>query len=123
MGGSELVALRAAGVSLVLDVAGPGLPRVLHWGADLGDTPLDQLAGAQDAGGNALPPTAPLLPTQYDRWAGRPGLTGHRDGGPGHLRLTLSAPVTVTVDPSGGVRSPPSRTTRSRASRYAPSWS
>ncbi|MEU8006699.1 alpha-galactosidase [Catellatospora sp. NPDC049111] len=102
MGGSELVALRAAAVSLVLDVAGPGLPRVLHWGADLGETPLDQLAAAQDAGGNALPPTAALLPTQYDRWAGRPGLTGHRDGGPGHLRLTLCAPVTVVVDPTGG---------------------
>ncbi|MEU8075657.1 alpha-galactosidase [Catellatospora citrea] len=103
MGGSELVALRAAGVSLVLDVAGPGVPRVLHWGADLGDAvPLDQLAGAQDAGGNALPPTAPLLPTQHDRWAGRPGLSGHRDGGPGHLRLSLTEPVTVTVDPTGG---------------------
>ncbi|MEV4413235.1 alpha-galactosidase [Catellatospora sp. NPDC049609] len=105
MADSELVALRAEGVSLVLDIAGPRLPRVLHWGAPLGETDPDllgQLLAAQEAGGNAVPPTVPLLPTQYDRWAGRPGVSGHRDGGPGHLRLVLAAPVSVVADPDGG---------------------
>ena len=35
---ADVLHLRAAGVSLVLDLAA-GLPRVLHWGADLGDLP------------------------------------------------------------------------------------
>ena len=33
---SGIIALRAAGVAVVLDASGPGLPRVLHWGADPG---------------------------------------------------------------------------------------
>ena len=44
---ADLTHLRTAGVSLVLDLTGPALPRVLHWGADLGDTDqttLDSLA-------------------------------------------------------------------------------
>src|SRR4051812_50134778 len=32
-----LVHLRAAGVSVVVDLTGGTLPRVLHWGSDLGD--------------------------------------------------------------------------------------
>jgi len=36
--------LRAAGVSLVLDCSGPLLPRVLHWGADLFDRSVEELA-------------------------------------------------------------------------------
>ena len=30
------VLLRAAGVGVLLDVTGPELPRILHWGADPG---------------------------------------------------------------------------------------
>jgi alpha-galactosidase len=33
----KVLQLRSAGVSLVLDCSGPGLPSVLHWGADLGE--------------------------------------------------------------------------------------
>src|SRR5436305_7769521 len=39
-GGQDLLELthqRAAGVSVVVDVSGGGLPRILHWGADLGE--------------------------------------------------------------------------------------
>ena len=36
------VCLRAAGVALILDASGVGLPRVLHWGADPGE--LDDAA-------------------------------------------------------------------------------
>ena len=35
--GSGVVQLRAAGVGVAVDVSGPGLPAVLHWGPDLGD--------------------------------------------------------------------------------------
>ena len=33
----DLAVLRSSGTALVLDTSGPGLPRVLHWGADLPD--------------------------------------------------------------------------------------
>ncbi|HYY11107.1 MAG TPA: hypothetical protein VE781_09215, partial [Kineosporiaceae bacterium] len=39
--------LRAGGVGVLVDAAGPALPRVLHWGADPGDldaAALDRLA-------------------------------------------------------------------------------
>jgi alpha-galactosidase len=36
--------LRAAGTSLVLDVAGDRMPAVVHWGADLGDLAPADLA-------------------------------------------------------------------------------
>ena len=45
---------RAAGVSLALDCSGPLLPRVLHWGADLGDGPAEQLAALATAAGAML---------------------------------------------------------------------
>ena len=35
-----MIALRAEGVSLVIDVTAGQLPAIVHWGADLG--PLDQ---------------------------------------------------------------------------------
>jgi alpha-galactosidase len=47
---TEVVHLRTPGLcSLLLDCSGPALPRVLHWGADLGDLPtaaLDAIAVA-----------------------------------------------------------------------------
>jgi len=78
--------LRAAGVSLVVDLEGP-VPRVLHWGADLG--PLD--AGLAEAlRETAVPavlnnsPDVPRAfsawPTEQDGWAGTPAQTGNRAG-------------------------------------------
>lgn len=79
--------LRSAGVSLVLDAEGERLPRVLHWGADLGDLADEELDALRAA---SVPPLAPgstdapvpvsLLPEQSLGWLGTPGLTGHRDG-------------------------------------------
>lgn len=79
--------LRAAGVSLVLDVAGARLPRVLHWGADLGDADAVEL---RELRATAVAPVASsvtdepvplaLLPEQSVGWLGTPGLTGHRNG-------------------------------------------
>ncbi|MFD6566459.1 alpha-galactosidase [Micromonospora profundi] len=79
--------LRRAGTSLVLDARGPGLPRVVHWGGDVGDLDADGLRHLVDA---TVPPVVPssfdeppvlsLLPEPSAGWSGRPGLAGHRDG-------------------------------------------
>ena len=80
--------LRAAGTSVVLDCSTAALPRVLHWGRDLGDldaAALATLAGAlvPPAVTNTMDDPVPLglLPEASAGWAGTPGLTAHRDGG------------------------------------------
>ncbi|SCG69852.1 alpha-galactosidase [Micromonospora halophytica] len=82
-----IVHLRRARTSLVLDARGEGLPRVVHWGADLGPLPADDLPALVAA------TVAPVVPSSFDAptvlsllpeasagWSGRPGLAGHRDG-------------------------------------------
>ncbi|WFE49505.1 alpha-galactosidase [Micromonospora sp. WMMD1155] len=79
--------VRRARTSLVLDARGPGLPRVVHWGGDVGDLDDDGLRQLTDA---TVPPVVPssfdeppvlsLLPEASAGWSGRPGLAGHRDG-------------------------------------------
>ena len=105
MADPHLVALSADGAYLVLDVAGPALPRVLHWGADPGVSPADdpgQAARAFATGDRAWPPPVrSLLPTQGDAWFGRPALAGHRDGQVRPARFELSAPVSVSVPEPG----------------------
>jgi alpha-galactosidase len=94
---------RAGGVSLVLDCAGPLLPRVLHWGADLGDLPAEQLgalalAGVPQLVTNSIDEVVPVsvLPEQSAGWVGTPGLTGHREG------AAFSAAFAVTgLEPDG----------------------
>jgi alpha-galactosidase len=94
--GTGLIALSAAGVGLVLDVSGPGLPEVLHWGADPG-LPAD----GDDRGGDSIRlalsrpgPALPLIPSQGAGWYGRPALSGHWDGGAWRpLRFLLTQPV------------------------------
>jgi alpha-galactosidase len=90
--------LRADGVALLLDVAGPALPRVLHFGADPGA--LDARAAARlvrdltpAVAHNAPdePWSLPLLPGEADGWSGRPGLAGHRDGRDAFARLAVEA--------------------------------
>jgi alpha-galactosidase len=82
-----LLHLRAGGVSLVLDCTGPRLPRVLHWGADLGaptGAELAALALASQAQPtpNTMDEPVPLslLPEYSAGWLGTPGLSGHRGG-------------------------------------------
>ncbi|SCF37937.1 alpha-galactosidase [Micromonospora mirobrigensis] len=82
-----IVHLRRARTSLVLDARGTGLPRIVHWGADLGPLGDDDLAALVDA---TIPPVVPssfdaptvlsLLPEASAGWSGRPGLAGHRSG-------------------------------------------
>ncbi|GIE86963.1 alpha-galactosidase [Actinoplanes regularis] len=83
--GPDLLHLSAAGVSLVLDCRGPGLPSVAHWGAVLDDAELSAgLSPATDpqpigfsVDGTVRPS---LIPEQSSGWLGTPGLAGHRDG-------------------------------------------
>ncbi|MFG1778147.1 alpha-galactosidase [Micromonospora sp. NPDC049048] len=82
----SIVHLRRARTSLVLDARGPGLPRVAHWGADLGPVPAGDLPALVDA------TVAPVVPSSFDAptvlsllpeasagWGGRPALAGHRE--------------------------------------------
>ncbi|NUT34730.1 MAG: alpha-galactosidase [Hamadaea sp.] len=105
----HLVSLRAAETMLVLDVTGPKLPHVVHWGADLG--PLDEASLAALATATRTQPAqidernlVTLLPAQGDGWQGRQGLSGHRDGTWPYPRLTLTAAPEVDPDPAGGGR-------------------
>lgn len=81
------VHLRGGGTSLLLDTDGPALPRVLHWGADLGDLSAADVAALRLAAQPPLTGGRPdlvvplaLLAEQSAGWLGTPGLTGHRDG-------------------------------------------
>ncbi|MFJ4879028.1 alpha-galactosidase [Streptomyces sp. NPDC088745] len=83
----DLLHFRAAGTSLVLDCSGGLLPRVVHWGAGLGELSRDALAclalaDAQQPVSGSLDVPVPftVLPQQSVGWLGTPGLTGHRDG-------------------------------------------
>ena len=90
--------LSADGISLVVDVAGPRLPRIRHFGADPGPLDADLL--------DVLVPLAgdlPLLPSAADAWFGRPGLSGHRQGVSMPVRWTLEEPV--TLEPGDGATS------------------
>lgn len=106
---STPVLLRAAGTAVVLDVEGPHLPRVLHWGADPGELGVEDLrALAHDlvpaVPGSALDAPWPLtlVPAEADGWSGRPGLAGHRGGGAVFPRLVLDDDVRVDGTPGGG---------------------
>ncbi|MER7165888.1 alpha-galactosidase [Micromonospora sp. NPDC000207] len=82
-----IVHLSRGDTRLVLDCRGEGLPRIVHWGADLGPVTGADLAALVEA---VRPPVVPsgfdaptvlsLLPEASAGWGGRPGLAGHRDG-------------------------------------------
>ncbi|MEW2434734.1 alpha-galactosidase [Streptomyces caniferus] len=115
----DLLYLRAAGTSLVLDLSGTGLPRIVHWGADLGALAPGRLAGLRAADvaqtvANALDEPVPLsvLPQQSAGWPGTPGLSGHREGSAAAPAFTVrtrsvreeSRRLTVdAADPDGGL--------------------
>ena len=78
----ETAVLRAGGTAVLLDLSGPGLPRILHWGADvdLPDTSLPAVVAALEPG---VPPgtvDAPwpltVLPGAADGWPGRAAVRG-----------------------------------------------
>jgi alpha-galactosidase len=106
------VHLRAAGVSLVLDVSQNRLPRVMHWGADLGELDEGALASLVTAstepsvGGelDARYPVA-ILPEHSWGWMGTPGLSGHRDGRDHSTRFEVSTlELTTSGEGDGSVQ-------------------
>lgn len=97
------VHLRAAGVSLVLAVGDGRLPRVVHWGADLGDLTAAELAGVLAASteprvNGELDDRYPVsvLPEHSWGWMNTPGIAGHRDGRDHSTRFAVSL-VDLTV--------------------------
>ncbi|GAA2230170.1 alpha-galactosidase [Promicromonospora sukumoe] len=99
--------LRAAGVSLVLDLVG-AVPQVLHWGEDLGELGPEGVGALRATGVTARVANSPetpraltLLPVERDAWSGLPGIEGHRGG-----TATTPRPELVeasVVVPDGGV--------------------
>jgi alpha-galactosidase len=84
----DLLHLRAAGVSLVLEVRDGRLPAVLHWGHDLGDVSSADLSALATAARPAAVPNdldvphrpGAVLPQHASGWNGRPGVAGSRSG-------------------------------------------
>ena len=81
--GSAIHHLRAAGVSVVLDCRGPRLPRIVHWGADLGaldPVTLENLVRADIQAVVTNVPDQPISPgivaEHSTGWLGLPGLLG-----------------------------------------------
>ncbi|MFE7507690.1 alpha-galactosidase [Promicromonospora sp. NPDC057488] len=107
--GDGYAVLRAAGVSLVLDLVGV-MPQVLHWGADLGDLGPEGVDALRESGATARVANSPetpravtLLPVERDAWAGLPGIAGHRAGTATTPRPELvAADVEVPADGAGG---------------------
>ncbi len=77
--------LRAAGSCLVMDLSGQ-VPRVLHWGADLGADPslgaALRLTGVPAILNNSpdVPRAFTVWPVERDGWSGTPAQAGHVDG-------------------------------------------
>ncbi|WP_052848583.1 alpha-galactosidase [Streptomyces avicenniae] len=89
---------RSSGTSLLLDGTGTGLPRVAHWGPDLGELTPDALAALVRADlpqspSNTLDEPVPfaLLPEHSAGWLGTPGLTGHRAGADFSTAFTVTS--------------------------------
>lgn len=109
--------LRTAGTSLVISFDS-GEAEIIHWGADLGDAPLPDLAIlGEPIPHSAVDATVPagLLPQASSSWRGRPALRGHRiaDGVSGldfsaRLRVVTAgaegnSAVVVQADPDAGL--------------------
>lgn len=103
-----VVALRAAGVAFILELTEP-LPRVLHWGADLGE-PSDELANALSLTATpallANSPDSPrvfsVLPTEFEAWSGTPALSGNAQGRATTPRPRLTGHRVDVPDPGHG---------------------
>ncbi|MFD8075961.1 alpha-galactosidase [Streptomyces sp. NPDC059718] len=104
---ARIVPLRAAGTAFVVELTEP-VPRVLHWGADLGPLSADDLAALSLTAEPAVLNNSPdsprrftVWPTEADGWAGTPAHHGHLDGGAAAPRLTTTG-TAVRQDAEGG---------------------
>lgn len=83
----RLIHLQQAGVSVVVDLSGPGLPVILYWGAGLGELDDGQLAAVRTVlkppinhNPHDQPWDVAILPSFESGWLGRPGVEGSRAG-------------------------------------------
>lgn len=97
-----VVHLRRGGTSVVVDLREGRLPRILHWGPDLGAVSASALEALADAlrpviGDSAVtyPQPVPVIPLLAEGWLGRPGLVGSRSGGRGFAPLFRDAAATL----------------------------
>lgn len=97
-----LVHLRAAGVSVVVDLTGGALPRVLHWGRDVGDVDLSVARRAWRPVPHGFPVDGEVeiavLPQESAGFLGTPGLVGSRAGQDFSTRFVVRAHSVVTAD-------------------------
>jgi alpha-galactosidase len=73
-----LLHLRAAGVSVLLELRPDRLPVVLHWGHDLGDLGPADVAAVRALAADRL--LATIVPESEPGWPSRPGVLGSRSG-------------------------------------------
>ncbi|MGM1061610.1 alpha-galactosidase [Saccharothrix sp. Mg75] len=110
---ADVTHLRAAGVSVVLDFSGGTLPRVRHWGADLGELTDAELgavvlAQAPHPIGFSVDGAVDVavLPEQSAGWLGTPGVTGNRDGrdfSTAFRVVSVDGPLVRAVDEAAGL--------------------
>jgi alpha-galactosidase len=110
-GSDAVLGLRAAGTSVVVD-AGGRMPRLLHWGADLGpldgDLAMALLTTATPAILNNSPDSPRVLslwPTESESWAGTPAQSGHAAGTATTPRPELTSVLRVEAPEGGGTLS------------------
>ena len=88
--------LHRGGTSVVLDLAAPYGPAIVHWGEALSAPPRthshrshgarpQRVSGGLDATGRLS-----LLATAADGWLGTPGIEGHRDGAGASVRFEVA---------------------------------
>jgi alpha-galactosidase len=84
---STIIALRSAGVMVLLDASDGRLPAVVHWGPvipALDEEGADTLIGGSNpvVGPNDvdIPARLSIVPELRTGWTGHPGLKGSRDG-------------------------------------------
>ena len=105
---ARTVSLRAAGTCFAVELTEP-VPRVLHWGADLGDLTDDDLTALATTADQAILHNAPdvarrftVWPTEADGWSGTPGHHGHLDGTAAAPRPVLTGAEHRTAPEGGG---------------------
>ena len=101
----EVAHLRAAGVSLIVELPNHGTPAVAYWGKDVGElspSALYALCQARLAPFEKDPLDSSVRPSLInlasDGWMGRPGLVGHRPDGSGWAPRLRIRSVELTSD-------------------------
>ena len=103
----DFIRLDGDGVSVLLDMRGVGLPRVLHWGGSLGQlTPVDAAEIASALSRQTPPATldaawdVSLFPTEGDGWSGRPGVQLRQGGVQLRTRFTTRSVSRASSSPA-----------------------